>query len=534
MAIPQISLHGTDTVAHRRRQIESINDLISFRADSWRTETQIEKESGVVVINPAFPPGHVARYGAIGDNVANDIEPIKRAFLQFEAGGSAVYFEPNKTYYCGDISSASTLIAVTGVIGGDIFGNGALIRVNTTDDSAPVGLQLNDCKHIHVHGLRFTDDGAATSPISGLIAFDIRAFGSGDEDIGHITLYDCEADSAVLLLRVAGDIAGEVSTNQVNRIRNVNVIRGRCRETFYGVVFQNHGDDCHVDLHCENMHRALFYYGTSGLRANIYIKNPRGGYAQIFTKSYDRSTQNARITAFVETSISSYEFVTFEFENDTETQSITDIEVDLNCRNGVATLTPVRFLAYPYGGPYTPNATTDNHWDNIRLRGDWTGFADPILIETTQSAEGRLIVDPSLSNQLPTFFVPAGFVLLPDGATESRAFGGDLTATPISISCSRYDGQQFQIEVTVSALENTTNGSTSSMTYEKALITAMNSSSGGSVSILQTDVISTYTRSTASVISYAASGENIDVSFTAYSGANAFARVDVRHVRGFP
>lgn len=64
MAIPQIPVNGTETVTHRRRVAESINDLISYRADDWRRQTDAEKGAGITPINSGFPPGDVRRYGA--------------------------------------------------------------------------------------------------------------------------------------------------------------------------------------------------------------------------------------------------------------------------------------------------------------------------------------------------------------------------------------------------------------------------------------------------------------------------------------
>lgn len=528
MSLKVVPLDSNNEKQHRTVIATATNELIKVRPPHDATEA--EAAAGVRPIDTRFPPGHVARYGAKGDDTRNDLKAIQDAFAQFEqAGGWPVQFERGKTYWCGEQDSSPTLFSVDDVIGGSIYGNGAKIRIETTDLGAPIGLQFNDCKHIEVHGLRFQDDGASQADASGVVAFDVRASGATDEDIGHIYLHDCELDKGVMFLRVAGDATGETSTNQANRIRNVNVIRGRCRETFYVFNLQNHGDDCHIDIHAENIHRAVFFYGVTGLRTNVYVKNPRGGFAIMLCKAYDRSTENARVHLYVESSASGYEFLLFEFENDTQDESIRDIEVNLNCRNGVGTLTPVTFRAFNAGHTVT-RTTTDNRWDNIRLTGDWSGFSTPIVFTTRPTTEGRLVLSPSLSNN--PRLNHSGFVLLVDAFTEVRCVNADLTANSVTIPCARYDGNAFHLKVTVYAQDVISSVATAAQTVSHDSILAYNQS-GGNVAI--TEVVNLYyhNKDTASAITYAASGENITVSFTNYNNANAFARVVTEHTRGY-
>jgi hypothetical protein len=43
-------------------------------------QTEIEKKLGIAVMNPAYPPGHVKRYGAVGDEKAiDDAQAVNRA-----------------------------------------------------------------------------------------------------------------------------------------------------------------------------------------------------------------------------------------------------------------------------------------------------------------------------------------------------------------------------------------------------------------------------------------------------------------------
>jgi hypothetical protein len=521
---------------HRYRYL-SVLDGVDFH---YYQRTAAEVAGSVTPSDYRYPPGDVRRYGAVGDNVTDDLTALRAAFSQFEqAGGAAVVFERGKTYYCGSFGSNTVLFSIDSVTtGGMIFGNGARIRVASTASASPIAVQFNNCRLIQVFGLRFTDDSFSQGTAAGLVCFDVRASGATDEDIGHITLHDCEANGAVMLLRVAGDSTGEASTNQANRIRNVRVRGGRTKTTFYVANLQNHGDDCDIDVHAEDCERCVFGYGITGLRFNVHIVNPRGGFAQILCKAYNRSTEGWRGDVYFESAVSSFEAVLFEFENDTQDESIRDMDFSINMRNTASGTTPVTFRAFESDGS-TTRTTTTNRWDNIRLRGDWTNFSNPIAFTTRQSTEGRLILDPSLANQLASYTNLNGFVLLPSVDREVRTVTGDLTSNSITIPCSRYDGQVFELEVTVSLHDPTDGGTSAAATLtQRDIIKASNSGSGGSVSVLDTLNLFRFTRESTSItalgtVTYTASGENIVVSFSTHTHASCHARVEVKHLRGY-
>lgn len=73
MAIPQIPVNGTETVTHRRRVAESINDLISFRADGLRSLTKAEQLAGVTPVNPYVPSHEVDGVVRLSRYVTNSI-----------------------------------------------------------------------------------------------------------------------------------------------------------------------------------------------------------------------------------------------------------------------------------------------------------------------------------------------------------------------------------------------------------------------------------------------------------------------------
>lgn len=495
--------------------------------------TSAEIAAGVTPTDYSYEPGDVRRYGATGDGTTDDTTAIQAALDQLESDGANVVFEP-KTYNLGSRSGGVTVLTLASATGGVIHGNGAVLKVTTTDTSAPVILKIQDCSHLSVYGLRGNDPGYAQATQSGAVLFDICATAATDEDIGHMRFVGCQLNQGVLFARVRGDVAGQSSTNQTNRIRDLTFDSCSVKASFYCLNFQNHGDDVVIeDFSAEDVHRTYFAYGVVGHRGAVHIKNPRGGYAQVLIKAYDRSTENIRLRAYFETSASGYECATLEFQNDTQDESIRDIELDLNCRNAVATADPVTFRAYDNADPIGTRTTTDNIWDNIRITGDWTGFLTPITFTTRPNTKGRLILSESLVKSLPVTFNHSGFILITDPLTEIHCVNGDLTANSITIPLSRYDGAAFAIKCRVYAQDNLTNVASAAISVSEDLLLAYNSA-GGNVGILTNTNLLTATNGTASAISYSESGENIVVAFTAYSNANAFARVIVEHLKGFP
>lgn len=75
-SLPQI---GLDDENAKRRHRETTNNILNMRFDDWRKTTQEETNAGVTVVNPAFPPGDVRRYGAVLDGVADDTLPLNNA-----------------------------------------------------------------------------------------------------------------------------------------------------------------------------------------------------------------------------------------------------------------------------------------------------------------------------------------------------------------------------------------------------------------------------------------------------------------------
>lgn len=99
MTLPLISTRSTDRKTWQQRVAETVNDILTFRADDWRTRTPAEVAAGVYPINSAYPPGDVRRYGAVGDGSTDCAAAIQSAVNVAIAGTRQVYIPGASSEY---------------------------------------------------------------------------------------------------------------------------------------------------------------------------------------------------------------------------------------------------------------------------------------------------------------------------------------------------------------------------------------------------------------------------------------------------
>jgi hypothetical protein len=84
--------------------------------------TPAEDKAGIKTINRDYPPGHVRRYGAIGDGIANDTQALNRAIAVVNQGHTTLQADS------GDVYSCEPLLPITA---DDVFidARGATLKV---------------------------------------------------------------------------------------------------------------------------------------------------------------------------------------------------------------------------------------------------------------------------------------------------------------------------------------------------------------------------------------------------------------------
>lgn len=147
MAIPKIATQGTETLQHRLRVAESLNNIADFSYDDSRTRTPAEALAGVTPVNPAYPPGDIRRYGATTGSTDNTL-----AFSAAISTGHAVYV-PEGVWF-----GKMALIEGTCVYGA--HRDSATVQIPA--GSADVVFTATSKNSISVFDLTISGDGGAT------------------------------------------------------------------------------------------------------------------------------------------------------------------------------------------------------------------------------------------------------------------------------------------------------------------------------------------------------------------------------------
>jgi hypothetical protein len=91
MPLQKLPVTGLDDINHRRRARETLNNVLDHSFDDSRVQTSAEKITDSSILNPAYPPGDVRRYGVKG-NGTDESSSFQAAINQAaQSGGSPVY-----------------------------------------------------------------------------------------------------------------------------------------------------------------------------------------------------------------------------------------------------------------------------------------------------------------------------------------------------------------------------------------------------------------------------------------------------------
>lgn len=499
--------------------------------------TPPEIAAGVAPVNYWYPPGHDIRYGALADGTTNDRAALQASIDQWEAGGSSPKWRP-RTYYIGSLTSGAAALEVSGKRRGFLDSAGAKLSWSTGDSSATAALRFTECADLMIGPLEGTDTGyVAASSTAGGALLEVVATSAADTDLGRITFTNPRADSCRALLRIRGDAAGAASTNQTNRIRGIKLINASADSCYYGIEAQNHGDSVSGDLTTNDCYTSVYAYGVSGWRLDVNGIDPAWPSDQIILEVRDRSMADMRLE-YRTNDASVNGPVVLKFYNDTQDESIRDIDLTLHLRDAATTAYAVRLAAYAASTGLVRTSTT-NIWDNIRLRGDWSNGTTTggVLVYSAPSTEGRIILDGSLGLGADVVdWNTNGMVVVTEQGREIRSKRGDLTSgSAFVIPLARYDGAKFALLCTLYADANSADTS-SAQAIERVLLVGYNASGGAvTISTNTTQFSGTNYVTTDPVVTYAASGENINVTVAGagFNNAAAYGRLTVEHLARF-
>lgn len=155
MPLQKLSVTGLDNENQRRRLPETINQILTHQFDDSRVQTAAEKLAGVPVVNAAFPPGDVRRYGAIGDGTTDDAAPFARAIAVSYAHEMVIPYTSNG-YLIGTPLVAPGNCTIRGI------GRPQLKAATNGQDI----ISAVSTSTFNLRGVRFLGTSASTTPTS--------------------------------------------------------------------------------------------------------------------------------------------------------------------------------------------------------------------------------------------------------------------------------------------------------------------------------------------------------------------------------
>lgn len=481
----------------------------------------------------------VEDFGAVGDGSTNDRTAIQAAIdTAIGGGGGTIRFRAGKVYYLGTLSSGATALTATQPADIVFLGNGAQLRVDTTDSSVTFVLKLRCPRRIVMRQLRFHDDGADLS-ITWRGAYGVFAESIASEGrCGQLLLEQCSATSCLGLFTV-----GPGST--ADRLEQWCLVNCDVRSSYYGVVCQDNGDYGEVvNLVTQNVRRAYFVYGVTSQVANVHVDHDGtalGSTGAITIGRIVRDTSKIRVRATFSGAATQYNNAfLLSTQSNEATAAIRDIDLDLQCRGLTSPnfMSPLTIAAH--NASSVLQATTGHIFTRITLSGDIGDITtqagtQPIVVSSLQAVEAIFTLGPGIGKALRAYqpLMP-GFVVRDGTEREWRAISGDLTSQTVVVPLAEFESTAVALRVTVFATDSTSLAAQNT-TWQQATLIGYNAG-GGAVTVQVTAAVQQASQGTAVTIGYAGSGENLVVSFSGatYNGANAYARVWVEYVSAGP
>jgi hypothetical protein len=451
---------------------------------------------------------------------------------------------PAGDYNIGDLTTNEQVFVVNAINGVRIRGQGARIICNTaTSPSTTRVFLFRDCENVTFEGIRMRDDGTdLTVDWKGAVLCSIENLNVTTGRLRGFHISDCRSEKGVAFLEVIGTAGA--------RIAGITVVGCSAKDTYYGLSFQENGDDVFVPgFRTENVKRAYFPYGVSRHTVTLAVYHDgvaSGANACCLIKRYTRDTTDIRLrVSFSGSGLQYGHGVKLEHQPTANGPgTIRNVSVDLTLAAdfaSTASMIPFAFKSLLADG-VTEETTggTTNKWDRITLEGDIGAYsgASPIYLVCAQATEGILTLGPGVvaapGTSLRHF---PGFALRLAADREVRTSVGAAATRPatISIPLTALESQQFALEVTTYAVADVTVLNAQKSGIQRDRLIGYNPS-GAPVVILKTTNDFTDAQSVGPTIAYAASGENLTVSFAgsdaAYANANAFAWCEVRYLGG--
>lgn len=322
----------------------------------------------------------------------SDLDVIRRAVDAVVAsGGGVLSFAAGNTYDLGRLSPPNCFIRLRNVSGLRIEGNGARLSCETDGMGKTQLFLLQNCRDVTIANLAASDRGADIRVDWKGMDF-IHVDGSGAPTSG-VTLENVSVNNAVSAVTCSGTGVGP----RVTGLRISGLLAQRC---YYGLNFQENGDDVRGNVTAIDCRRVYFPYGVTGHTIQLDISHHGdlpGADACILIASKLRETSSLDVTARFSGVLPWRNLVHFVHQPPEGRQAgIRDVTVRMTVDPAaVATgeAIPVGYTAYGVGGVL---ARSGEALQNVRVLGCvGNGGGKPALVYHTRHDGPGITVESS-------------------------------------------------------------------------------------------------------------------------------------------
>lgn len=364
--------------------------------------TAEELSASVVPTDYAYPPGHVHRYGAVGDGVADDVAAIRAAVAVVAVAGGVVTFEA-RNYLLVDTTIDTVVepvsapdyqaatqnhpfhIRIVDAQGITFAGNGATLT--STYEFGGEMILLDGVRGFRATNITLvsphTYDTDGVNIVTGMNGWGIT---SQNRDSYDITLEGCALRNVYTGIYVFGDPAS------LTRVRGVNVLGLSAYYTHYTLATHDNGDQLFArGVITDKVLREYFAYGVNQADVEVFSSGAVGGFGSNI-KAYSRDTSSIRYKLVTTRNITAPSNVHLQSQHAPSVQAaaarVFDITLDVYNKGAVGVGVGVSFQ---YHRDSTLTATSaSNLFSGIVLKGV---HEQAPIIDVVQAVVGTLNID---------------------------------------------------------------------------------------------------------------------------------------------
>lgn len=350
------------------------------------------------------PATYVDDFGARGDDRSDDSAAIQHAIEAWGKRGGTLVFGQNRHYFLGSYRGYQTVLRVTGVTDAAIDGNGATLRTTSTAPGAQTFLfRLSGYRNLTIRNLKAWDDGTDLGVNwRGLYAF--APDGNGPL-CRNLVLRNVVVHDAVAFLYAGGTAGG--------RIEGIDISACRALRCYYGLVFEENGDDVTAHLETVNCRRSYFPYGVARHRIRLAVYHDGkalGAEACCLIKRYQQDTSDIDLELRLRGPALPFRYaVKLEHQPTLATSSSTirNVRAFVDLAKAWRASDPVvPFGLSSYSGTEEERGVTRNRWQDVVLAGRFpAGLRQLVDVRATPFIRDRMTLPRGPWADPPGFIV---------------------------------------------------------------------------------------------------------------------------------